>query len=633
MIKDFDETMGVVKAHLSANGYSYSRTMDHLRCYRLLGAHMADEGKAYSTHLAKQWLETISPSLNKSLYYSYRRALDKLDSAYHEREIIDTKSHETRQALMRLLPWCKEILTGFSETMTSLRNRSNRDKIRVSVGMFLEHLSREGVGSAGEITHRHIVDYCRGFEGEKRVTIEFMHHSIRKLLNYLLERAIIKESVAMTIDPSVLSRLVFIETLPPDVQGVFYCDIQSPSLSPGEFFGIAAELDTAIGQHNYSQTMIWVFRKTWNEFFVFLEANSLKYTPEIAMAWALHMRHHTVQWGTFRRAFMLFEQYLAHGHIDPKVTYRYLPDRAGTLPEWCRTDFEAYIRKKQRESLAHTTLEMCRNSCLRLLEYLKDTGISSWAEVNPSALKAFHIHNHHATPEGKNAYTCKIRAFLEHLGEVGRIPPNLFMALPSESASRTVIIETLNGDEIAGLYSYRDQVEGAVGLRDAAMILIGLRMGLRASDISKIRFSDISWEDKAISIQQQKTDRFLKIPMPTEVGNAIYRYILEGRPDASSEYVFITHRVPYTMLSRSVCWQALRRAIPGSSHGFRITRKTFASRLLINTVPAGRIAESLGHANNSSVMKYLSTDGEKMRMCALPLTAIPLKGGVLRAQI
>jgi hypothetical protein len=51
--------------------------------------------------------------------------------------------------------------------------------------------------------------------------------------------------------------------------------------------------------------------------------------------------------------------------------------------------------------------------------------------------------------------------------------------------------------------------------------------------------------------------------------------------------------------------------------------------MLMNDVGADRIAETLGHANNSSVMAYLSTDGDKMRLCALSLDGIPVKGGML----
>ena len=121
----------------------------------------------------------------------------------------------------------------------------------------------------------------------------------------------------------------------------------------------------------------------------------------------------------------------------------------------------------------------------------------------------------------------------------------------------------------------------------------------------------------------------MNVEMPVEVGNAIYRYIMWGRPETDSEFVFVNHKTPYDRLHRSVCRQALLRILPGKSCGFHATRRTFASRMLVNGVETGRIAETLGHADNSSVMTYLSTDGEKMRLCALSLDGIPIKGGVL----
>ena len=122
--------------------------------------------------------------------------------------------------------------------------------------------------------------------------------------------------------------------------------------------------------------------------------------------------------------------------------------------------------------------------------------------------------------------------------------------------------------------------------------------------------------------------------MPTVVGNAIYRYITQGRPDASStDYIFITHRVPYNRLHPAACRKALKAVVgcgaTEQSIGFHVTRKTFASQMLANNVSTNRIAETLGHVSNKTVMPYLATDNENMRLCALPLTGIRVNGGVL----
>jgi hypothetical protein len=132
---------------------------------------------------------------------------------------------------------------------------------------------------------------------------------------------------------------------------------------------------------------------------------------------------------------MLFEQYRENGLINPQKVYNYGIDKADGLPEWCRDDFMSFYRQKEQDGYAKSTLDMCKSSCLRLLSYLNDNGVSAWHEVTPETLKNFHVQDPHSTAEGKNAYSSKIRGFLEHLGEAGRVPPSLFMAVPSEAAA------------------------------------------------------------------------------------------------------------------------------------------------------------------------------------------------------
>ena len=77
---------------------------------------------------------------------------------------------------------------------------------------------------------------------------------------------------------------------------------------------------------------------------------------------------------------------------------------------------------------------------------------------------------------------------------------------------------------------YRISASTPMELRDIAIVLLGLRMGMRSVDICKLMISDISWKDQTISFVQQKTGVFVALPMPTDVGNSLYRYIIEGRP-------------------------------------------------------------------------------------------------------
>ena len=84
-----------------------------------------------------------------------------------------------------------------------------------------------------------------------------------------------------------------------------------------------------------------------------------------------------------------------------------------------------------------------------------------------------------------------------------------------------------------------------VGKRDYAMMLIGARLGLRIGDIINLKFNDIDWDKKEISIVQRKTKEPLNLPLPNDVGWAIIDYLKNGRPITDCENIFVVHNAPY----------------------------------------------------------------------------------------
>ena len=628
MDKKFNAAVGTVSEHLKSNQYSYSITRCYMRCYQLLKAYIVDNKQQYSGHLAEQWIQGIGPGMCNSTLNTYRIALKKLDLAYRNEEIGNTKEqYESHQNYQRLNPWCKNLLDTFLDEISDTCGRSYLQILRISIARFLNYLTEKGGNGPNDITHRFIAGYYRDDEHGSYISKDAYNSRVKKFLHYLSNNGKIQASMHLALDKFVLQRLIFIETLSDMEQEVFLKSSCASSLRAEEFREKTLKMDAVLEQHLYSKSIKKSFRIAWRELFIFLEANAFHYSIDLALVWATYMRQYTIQWKSFRRAMMLFEQYRVSGLIKPQKVFNYEKDRVDALPEWCKDDYQSFHHLKKKEGYAWSTLSMFRSSCLRLLDYLIHSGVSAWSEVTPETLKEFHIQDPHSTAEGKNAYSSKIRTFLEYLGKASRVPVTLFMAVPSEAATRVNIIDTLSDDDVADIYQFSKSVDNTMAMRHAAMILIGLRMGIRASDITKLKFIDISWEQKTISIQQQKTGVFIKLPMPVEVGNALYRYIMHGRPNCSSEYIFIAHRVPYNKLSRRGCSRALQKVLPEKSCGFHVTRKTFASRMLKNGIQIGRIAETLGHSTNQSVMTYLSTDDDNMKLCALSLEQIPVKGG------
>ena len=133
----------------------------------------------------------------------------------------------------------------------------------------------------------------------------------------------------------------------------------------------------------------------------------------------------------------------------------------------------------------------------------------------------------------------------------------------------------------------------------------------------------------------KKTRTQITLPMPVDVGNAIYLYVTEGRPDIDSEYVFIRSRAPYGTLTGKICTKALYRILPERREvkggGFHVTRRTFATNLLRNHAGIDDVMDALGHHDPTSVMKYLLLDDDRSRKCGLSLkdAGILLEGGLV----
>jgi integrase len=155
-------------------------------------------------------------------------------------------------------------------------------------------------------------------------------------------------------------------------------------------------------------------------------------------------------------------------------------------------------------------------------------------------------------------------------------------------------------------------------------------MGFRSIDVCNLRFSDIFWKDRTISIVQQKTRTPLTLPFPIEVGNMLARYISEGRPECTLPTVFVSLYHPYRKMQSSRCYRASvailgEKASLEDIRGMHLLRRTFASRLLAagNAVPI--ISVALGHAQEGSVDEYLATDEQRMRRCSIGLAGIEIQ--------
>ena len=201
---------------------------------------------------------------------------------------------------------------------------------------------------------------------------------------------------------------------------------------------------------------------------------------------------------------------------------------------------------------------------------------------------------------------------------------------------------SLPPDEVGAIEASIDRSGGA-GKRNYAMLLLASRLGLRASDIAHLQFSNIDWEKNEIRIVQYKTGNPISLPLLSDVGNAIIDYLKYGRYKSDSQHVFISSRAPYIPANKNIVCSAIQEVISkskvnidGRRHGPHSLRHSLASCLLKNEVPMPIISEALGHVKTDTTMTYLRIDLTSLMKCALAIPPIPdefytQKGGAFYA--
>ena len=295
-----------------------------------------------------------------------------------------------------------------------------------------------------------------------------------------------------------------------------------------------------------------------------------------------------------------------------------------------------FLDLKKQEGKAGSTVDIYRSSCTRFCQFLTDAGLTSFGELNALHIKSFNLVDKHMTAEGKNAYNVRIRKFLLYLAEQGFVH-NWFLgaALPCSAAPKVRVVHILTKNESDALEQYDCEPDRALALRNRAIILLGLKMGLRISDITSMKLSQIDWKTGSIRFCQEKTSVGKLLPMPVEVGNALFRYLTEGRPQAKSRHVFITHKAPYCRISRAVGSNIMKKVFPDKAkaqYGFHSTRRTYATERFRNNCSYSEVADLLGQSNTDTVHKYISLDEERMRLCPVSVieSGITMIGGFRR---
>jgi len=387
-------------------------------------------------------------------------------------------------------------------------------------------------------------------------------------------------------------------------------------------------------ERRYAESSLQSYEKIWRMFTAFAQKCDVsQYSTEFAYGFLkskfgeLTDFPSTYTQAEYFRGINKLDEYYKYGFVSSKRPRR----KAYTFPDGYDEQIRSYLAKRTSEGLSDKRIQTFSLYLERFSHFCADIGLLQITQISNEHINQYLTYVTNYTASTVTASISCLRAFLTYLYDTGAIGQNLSYLIPKvRHSSENAIPSAFSKDEVESVLKCIDR-SSPTGIRNYAMMLLASRLGLRASDICGLTFSNIDWEGNRISFMTQKTDKLSLLPLLNEVGDAIIAY-LKVRPASDSNEVFLRAHPPYTKLSSSALyWVASSyihrsgiRVPSGKKHGPHSLRHSLSSIMLESSVPLPIISDILTHSSTDTTKVYLKIDIRQLKECALEVPAAHL---------
>lgn len=223
--------------------------------------------------------------------------------------------------------------------------------------------------------------------------------------------------------------------------------------------------------------------------------------------------------------------------------------------------------------------------------------------------------------KGRAGELCSLLRFLY---SDGTLEADLSASVPSVAGWRdSEIAPTLSSAMVQALLDSCDR-SSLTGLRDFAILVVLARLGLRAGEVAGLGLDDIDWRAGEITIRAGKAHRQDRLPLPSDVGEALAGYLTNSRgqgPAATCRNLFVTRHAPIRPLHANtvsrVVLMACRRAGVPEVRAHRL-RHALGAELGRQGADLAAIGQVLRHRDVATTGRYAKVAFESLRAVAQP---------------
>lgn len=295
-----------------------------------------------------------------------------------------------------------------------------------------------------------------------------------------------------------------------------------------------------------------------------------------------------------------------------------MPNRELTLNEF-QSDYDSHLLDR---GLSHQTVKLHRlvirsfflwrfpTRCIRLDDVRFDDFVQFLA----------HEFGRLRHRESQRVWLMVLRSLSRFLARQGHIPEGWDSALPGiGSYQHARLPRNLSAKQVRSLFT-ASAGNKPRNLRNRALLLLFLRLGLRLGEVANLRSNDIDWRSGALTVRGSKSHRDRILPLPRDVGTALVAHLRVQRE--KSEHIFHPLRPPFTEERRRLhvlnSQRYLFQAAGITDRGSHSLRHTLATRLVSRGASFKAVADVLGHKSVTTTLIYAKLDLQALRQVALP---------------
>jgi integrase len=250
-------------------------------------------------------------------------------------------------------------------------------------------------------------------------------------------------------------------------------------------------------------------------------------------------------------------------------------------------------------------------------------GDLDWARLDAAGVNAYVVER--GRPYGAVArahIVTAVRSLLRWALSTGLLDRDLTAGILTPARTRRSLPRGVGAEQVAGLLGACDPGT-AIGARDRALVVVLVRLGLRAGEVARLSLDDIDWANGQITVAGKGREHTL--PLPVDVGRALEAW-LRLRPPALDRAVFVRMNAPRRAMTTSGISGIIARlsGLAGIDpiYAHRL-RHTAAIGVLASGGSLTEAKELLGHAHTATTMTYAKVDLASLRELVVPFGQVP----------